>query len=98
MKTTVNEFDFIEAFFNCGRASQFGGVVGLAALYQYLKDVEDDVGEEIELDVIAICCDYTYFEDIADYNRQYGTDYTDMTDIEELATDTDGTAFITYAH
>ena len=98
MKTTVYEVDFIEAFYRYERANQFGGAVGLHALYQYLTELEQDIGEELELDVIALCCDYTHFDSIADYNQQYGTDYADMFDIEDLATDIDGSAFITYAH
>jgi len=98
MKTTVTEYDFIEAFYRFDRAGQFGGAIGLRALYQYLTDLEQDVGEELELDVIGLCCDFTHFDSIEYYNEQYGTDYADMTDIEGLAADIDGTAFITYAH
>ena len=98
MKTKVTEYDFIEAFYRFDRASQFGYDIGLRALYQYLTDLEQDTGHEYELDVIALCCDFIYFDSTAAYNDQYGTAHGDMTDIDDLATDIDGTAFITYAH
>lgn len=31
---------------------------GLDVLFEYLEDLEQDLGEQIELDVIALCCDY----------------------------------------
>ena len=43
---------------------------GLKALFEHLESYEDDTGEEIELDVIALCCDYsemTLEEIINDY-------------------------------
>jgi hypothetical protein len=100
MKQTVTENDFIAAFRHYDRFYYFGDYDGLRALYQYLKQLEDDTGEELELDVIALCCDFSYFADLSDYNEQYGTDYDDVYDIDELACvvdDEDG-PFITYAH
>ena len=58
MKTTVTIHDFREAFQRMGRADNFS-YDGLTALFRYLEDIEDSTGEEIELDVIALCCDYS---------------------------------------
>lgn len=57
MKTTVSRYDFERAFVDAGRKDQFS-YEGLNALFDYLEDYEDSTGEEIELDVIALCCDY----------------------------------------
>jgi hypothetical protein len=57
MKTTVNLYDFRQAFADCGRADQFS-YEGLEILFDYLEQYEEDTGEEIDLDVIALCCDY----------------------------------------
>ena len=66
MKTTVNQSAFIDAFHNFDRYDQFG-YAALSSLFDYLEQLEDDTGEEIELDVIALCCDYSVdtVEDIA---------------------------------
>ena len=31
---------------------------GKQALYDYLEELSDDIGEDIELDTVALCCDY----------------------------------------
>ena len=97
MKTTTTHHAFIEAFRIRDRVSHFD-IDGLHALYQYLTDLEDDTGDQMELDVIALCCEFTRFEDIADYNEQYGTNYGDASDVDGLACMIGDNAFITYAH
>jgi len=57
MKQTINLNDFRQAFHNAGRGEQFS-YEGLTTLYEYLTQYEDDTGEELELDVIALCCEY----------------------------------------
>lgn len=57
MKTTVGKYDFRQAFSDAGRKEQFS-YEALDLLFEYFEQVEDDTGEEIELDVISICCDY----------------------------------------
>jgi predicted ArsR family transcriptional regulator len=58
VKTTVNRYDFKRAFADAGRKDQFS-YDGLKALFEYLEQLEQDTGEELELDVIALCCDYS---------------------------------------
>ena len=67
MKTTVTKSSFIDAFRTMGRFDQFG-YDALSILFDYFEDMEADTGEEMELDVIAICCDYAVdtVEDIAE--------------------------------
>ena len=96
MKQTIYESDFIEAFKRMGRENQFSRE-GLIALFEYLESTETEENET-ELDVIGLCCDFQEFEDLAEYNKQYGTDYEDINDIEEVIADIDGTSFICYSH
>lgn len=56
MKTTINLFDFQSAFESI-RPDNFTNEA-LEALFNYFQEIENSTGEEIELDVIAICCDY----------------------------------------
>jgi hypothetical protein len=84
MITTVNLYDFREAF-RTHYANNFS-YDGLAALFDYLEQLEEDLGEPMELDVIALCCDYTEYENLADYQVCYGADYADMADIEHDCT------------
>lgn len=57
MKQTVNYYQFEQAFSDCNRLNHFPE--GLRDLFNYLQEYEESTGEEIELDVIALCCDYT---------------------------------------
>lgn len=57
MKTTITKSDFTAAFHNMGRGDQFTHK-GLSELYDFLTEMEYGTGEEMELDVIALCCDF----------------------------------------
>ena len=48
---------FREAFRLAGRGDQFS-YEGLEVLFYYLDELSEDTGEPIELDVVALCCDY----------------------------------------
>lgn len=61
--------DFVQAFKDRGRESNFSRPA-LYGLFSYLEDYEESTGESVELDVIALCCDYTeagYNQIVADY-------------------------------
>ena len=58
MKTSVSREDFVRSFNEMGRESNFSPL-GRRKLFDYLEQYEEDCGTEIELDVIAICCDYS---------------------------------------
>jgi hypothetical protein len=58
MKTTVNNSQFHDAFHRAGRGNQFSHE-GLNILFGYLEQLEEDIGQEIELDVIGLCCEYS---------------------------------------
>ncbi len=57
MKTTVYQSDFVDAFLAI-RPDNFSRE-GLHELFAYFEEYEESTGEEIELDVIAMCCEYT---------------------------------------
>jgi len=81
MKQSVNEYQFRDAFHKMGRGKQFS-YDGLTALYDYLEQLGDDIGEEIELDVIALCCKYAEYDSLVEFREDYGEDYNTMEDIE----------------
>jgi hypothetical protein len=57
MKQTVNVYDFHREF-ELIRPNNFSRA-GLNILFDYFDEYEQESGEEMELDVIAICCDFT---------------------------------------
>ena len=52
-----NVYQFREAFRLAGRMDQFS-YEGLEVLFDYLEELSEDTGETIELDVVALCCEY----------------------------------------
>ena len=75
MKQTVNLHDFRDAFYSMGREDNFS-YEGLEILFNYLKDWEQGADEEIELDVIALCCNYAE-STIDELIRDYAIDISD---------------------
>lgn len=69
MKNTVNFYDFERAFRDHDRYDSFG-YEGLKLLFDWLEEYEESTGEEIELDVVAIDCDF-YMLSLDEIYEQY---------------------------
>ena len=86
MKETVTIYHFRDAFMNNDTYKNNFSYEGLHALFEYFEELELEMdGMEIELDVVAICCDYTEYDNLEDFNADYSSDdkvYT-MDDIRE---------------
>ena len=82
MKQTIDNSDFRRAFTDYGRTENFS-LAGLDLLFDYFESLEQDTGEEIELDVIAICCEYNE-DTFLDVARNYDIDIADCEDDDEI--------------
>ena len=85
MIRTINEYDFIKAFHKMGRGNNFS-TSGLTALYEYLEMLEDNTEQEIELDVIALCCEYAEYDSLEEFQADYGDEYETIEDIQNATT------------
>ena len=85
MIRTINQYDFIDAFRKMGRENNFS-YNGLVALYEYLEMLGDDLGQPIELDVIALCCEYTEYDNLEEFQADYNEDYETIEDIQNATT------------
>ncbi len=97
MKTTVGFFEFLQAF-RAVRPENFDSE-GLLILFDYLEELEQEIGEEIELDVIALCCAYRQGT-IAEIAKEYGIEPDGVRDyLEEHASvvGETSTGFVYYA-
>lgn len=70
-----NVYQFREAFRLAGRMDQFS-YEGLEVLFDYLDNLSEDTGEPIELDVVALCCEY-YESSIQELIDNYNIDVSD---------------------
>lgn len=73
--------EFCDAFRDAGRAENFS-YQGKRALFDYLEEYSDSMGEPVELDVIALCVEYNE-DDIATIIKEYSIDVSDAIDEED---------------
>ena len=78
MKQTIGKSDFRNAFREYGRESQFS-YEALGMLFDYFEEMDS----EMELDVIAICCDYAE-SDASELVDQFGIDVDDDADDDTI--------------
>ena len=84
------ESDFVRLFDEYNRSEQFS-IPARRKLFQYLDQLSDDIGEDIKIDVIAICCDYvesTIKEALENYNLESLDDLRDHTQVIEIDDET----------
>ena len=92
MFTHVSFNQFVDEFTRMGRKDQYVDEVrsrtpgnfsyeGLRALFDYLEEYEEYTGTPIELDVVALCCEFTEYEDAYDFGKNFG----DCSDLLENA-------------
>ena len=78
---TLSKSSFIDAFKQSSRKDQFS-YEALGAIFDCLEEYSDSTGEPVELDIVAICCEWSeaHWSDIA---REYSVDLNDFADDED---------------
>ena len=71
-----NVYQFREAFRLAGRMEQFS-YEGLEVLFDYLEEYSESTGEPVELDVVALCCEY-YESSIQELIDNYNIDLSEV--------------------
>lgn len=93
MKTSVNYYDFRQAFEGL-RPDNFSAD-GLQVLFNYLEQCEEEDGVEMELDVIGLCCDYIEWNDYQEFQESHPDIAYDEIDEHGIFLKVDDTRFIT---
>tara|TARA_R110000787_G_scaffold156160_3_gene270070 strand:- start:3237 stop:3584 length:348 start_codon:yes stop_codon:yes gene_type:complete len=82
MKNTVDFYTF-RNWFEENRKDNFSSD-GLLALWEMLSDYENDTGEQIEFDPIGFCCEYSEYENLEEFHRDYDKEtYPDIDTIQD---------------
>jgi hypothetical protein len=81
MKTTVDTYQFINVMTGHGFTR-----AGAVALFDYLEQYEEETGQELDFDPIALCCDFTEYKDLQEIAREYGEEYSDLDYLEQSTT------------
>jgi hypothetical protein len=69
IKQTVSFSQFCDSFSDTYK-NNFS-YEGKKALYDYLENLSEETGEDIELDTIALCCEYSEYENFEDITKSY---------------------------
>lgn len=69
MIAQVKKLEFIQEF-QAIRPDNFS-YDGLSALYDNFEEFENDTGENVSFDPIAICCEFSEYESALEAARQY---------------------------
>lgn len=87
MKHTLTTYEIADYL----HADKFAGWTrpGAFALAEYLENLEQDLGEEMELDVVAIRCDFSEYSSLQNWAQYYFPDYEDSFGLTEDSTDED---------
>ena len=78
---TVDLYEFRRAFTDYNRANNFS-YEGLNALFDWLEQLAEDTGVPYELDVIALCCEFTEYENLQEIQANYSS--TKLDNIDDL--------------
>tara|TARA_R110000764_G_scaffold231990_1_gene323947 strand:+ start:371 stop:670 length:300 start_codon:yes stop_codon:yes gene_type:complete len=82
MKETIDVYTF-RRWFEEHRPNNFS-YTGLASLFDYLEEYEGFSGEQIEFDPIALCCEYTEYDDLAEFHQNYDSEtYPDKDSVRD---------------
>jgi hypothetical protein len=84
--TTISDHEFANWIANSGNYNNNFSFEGANALQQYIEQLSEDIGEDIEFDPVAWCCEYSEFADYSDAWDRYGNQ-TQYIEGEELAID-----------
>jgi len=90
MKKTLTTYDTAHELMQDDNANWTRS--GAFALAEYLEEYEESTGEELELDVVAIRCDFSQYDSLQDWAHDYfsnareemGFDETEDIDDEEF--------------
>lgn len=79
----IDSYDFIRAFDDYGRSDQFTEEA-LETLFEYYEEID----ENMELDVIAICCEWAEYESLEELHEEYGEEEEPQETLERIEQET----------
>lgn len=88
MKRTLTTYDIADAL--CADKYANWSRAGAFALAEFLEEMEESTGEETELDVVAIRCDFSEYESLQAWAEDYFSDIKQASDAIGFALDMDG--------
>ena len=82
MKQSVTRFDFVDWFRGSDTYKNNFSYDGLNSLFDYFEELEEQMENEINFDPIAICCEYSEYDNLQSVIDNYNS--TDIQTIDDL--------------
>ena len=82
MKQSVTRFDFVDWFRGSDTYKRNFSYDGLNSLFDYFEELEEQMENEINFDPIAICCEYSEYDNLQSVIYNYNS--TDIQTIDDL--------------
>jgi len=88
MKDTINKDQFISWFRSSDTYKNNFSYEGLSALFDYLEEMEESTGEELDFDPVALCCEYSEYDTFEEFQEEYNGEvlYPTLDDLEDYTT------------
>ena len=88
MKDTINKDQFRNWFRSSEQYRRTFSYEGLSALFDYLEEMEESTGQELEFDPIALCCEFEEYDSFEEFQEEYNGEvlYPTIDDLEDYTT------------
>ena len=82
MKQSVTRFDFVDWFRGSDTYKNNFSYNGLNSLCDYFEQLEEEMESEIDFDPIAICCEFSEYENLDEIKKSYSS--VEINNIDDL--------------
>ena len=86
MKQSVTRFDFVDWFRGSDTYKNNFSYNGLNSLFDYFEQLEEEMENEIDFDPIAICCEFSEYENLNEIKESYSS--VEINNIDDLRDNT----------
>ena len=84
MIDTVTQTEFVDRFVKIDREDNFS-YWGRIARFEYFEEYEEETGEQLQFDPIAICCEFTEYESLDELNEVYDKEFKDLDEVSHYS-------------
>ena len=82
MKQSITRFDFVDWFRGSDTYKNNFSYNGLNSLFDYFEQLEEEMESEIDFDPIAICCEFSEYENLDEIKKSYSS--VEINNIDDL--------------
>ena len=87
MIQTISQNEFINYFMDSETYRNNFSYEGKKALFNYFEELEESIGEQIEFNMVAVCCEYSEYENLKEAYSVYEGHGMSEEELEEVSED-----------